>query len=156
MADLAELNIQEKTIGDNRYYVRPFPALMALELLGDLQAVLTGAVGRSISDDVEVGSFLDKKINMGAAIAAIGQQLKGPVLVSFAQRLILEDYISVKRLGKEEPERLSKLLFNNIFQRNLKELFELVFFILEVNYSDFFDGLPDLSGVLTGLVHQRK
>ena len=43
---LAKLNIKSKTIVDYTYYVRPFPPLDALCLLGDLQAVVTSNGGK--------------------------------------------------------------------------------------------------------------
>ena len=76
--ELASFEVKEKKIGDNIFYVRPFPVLQALELLGDLQAVFTTGLEKfDVKDDAQKDgapkSFLEKNVTLGAAIAGIAE-----------------------------------------------------------------------------------
>lgn len=150
--ELASFEYKEKEIGGKSYKVRAMPPLKALELLGDLQAVFTtGLNGKITAEGQEAKSLIDRDINAGAIIAGIGKNLKGPALVGFAQRLINEDYVNVKEAGQEDYERVTAAKFNNIFTGNLKNMFLLMHFILEVNYGDFFESVPSLTGLVEAL-----
>lgn len=160
--DLANYDLKEKEIGGNTFYVRPFAPLIALELLGDLQAVVTTSLEKVEVRDVpnvavddgkqQKKSLFDKDISLGAAIAGIGQNLKGPMLVKFATRILNPEYVSVKLDGKTEAVKLTPAIYNNIFAGRLKDLIELLWFIIvDVNYADFFESTPSLTGLLTAL-----
>lgn len=146
--------MQSREIGANKYFVRPFPPLEALSLLGDLQAVVTSSLG---SAGLEQGdeNLLDKDINLGKLIAGIGGNLKGPVLVGFADRILKKDYVSVQRLTDDSPVRLDRNVFDEVFAGRVSDMLQVMYFVLEVNYSDFFEHLPSLSGVLTGAVTKK-
>ena len=143
--ELANVEIKEKEIGENVYFVRPFPPQKSLELLGDLQAVVTSSLDTAVDkkDDIESNteeeSVLDRNINIGAIISGVGKNLKGPVLVNFANRIINKDFISIKRPSDETPVKLEKNISDNIFAGRLKEMIQLMYFVLEVNYADFFE-----------------
>lgn len=150
MMELANIDVKEKEIAGNKYYVRPFPPQKALELLGDLQAVVTSSFSLAASsngNEDEEASVLERNIDLGAVIAGIGKNLKGPALVVFANRIIDKEYVSVQRPGDESPVKLDKMLSDNVFTGHLKDMLELMYFVLEVNYADFFENLPDLSGI---------
>ena len=100
--------------------------------------------------------MLDRNINIGAIISGVGKNLKGPVLVNFANRIINKDFISIKRPSDETPVKLEKNISDNIFAGRLKEMIQLMYFVLEVNYADFFENLPDLSGILQELGIKMK
>lgn len=153
--ELANFETKEKQIGDNIFYVRALPPLQGIELLGDLQAVFTTGL-----KDVDVNSksngksngnksLLDQNITIGAAIAGIGQNLKGPALVAFTKRLLDPNYVSVKRPGDDTPIRLTPDIYNNIFTGHLSQMLELLYFIVcDVNFDDFFELLPNHTGSL--------
>lgn len=154
--ELATFEYKEKEIGGRIFKVRAMPPLKALELLGDLQAVFTtGLDGKITADGQDDKSLFDKDINAGAIIAGIGKNLKGPALVGFAQRLINEDFVNVKEQGQEEYERVTPAKFNNIFTGSLKNMFLLMHFVLEVNYGDFFESVPSLTGLVEVLGTKR-
>lgn len=130
------MEIKEKMIGDNTYYVRAMNPFEALKLLGDLQRVITTSLGNAAEGE---GEFLDKEVNMGAIVAGIGNKLDGETLMMFADRLIKPEYVSVRMAGESEPSRLNKVKAEEIFTGKIKDMITLMFFIIEVNYSDFFD-----------------
>lgn len=149
---MLEINVQKKQIGDNIYYVRPMPPMMALSLLGDLQAVVTGSLNNNMND---VDGKTD--VNLGALIAGIGGKLNGPTLLSFADRILNKDYVSVDIITNngKETVRLDSVRQEEVFTGHMKDMLTLMWFVLEVNYSDFFDLLPSLSG-LQALTETKK
>lgn len=150
MMELANIDIKEKEIAGNKYYVRPFQPQKALELLGDLQAVITSSfslAAGSTDNEGEAMLALERNIDFGAVIAGIGNNLKGAALVAFANRIIDKEYVSVQRPNDDAPVKLEKMISDNLFTGHLKDMLQLMYFVLEVNYADFFENLPDLSGI---------
>lgn len=145
-------NTVSKKIGENTYYVNPFPPFEAFELLGDLQAVVTSSLcnNKPYDDNDKADDVLDKKINFFAIIGGIGKNLNGKVLVQFADRLLDENYIAVKCKGETEAEKLDEDARNVLFTGHLKEMSEVLLFIIEVNFKDFFDYLKSLFGGAIG------
>lgn len=135
---MLEINVQEKQIGEYRYYARPMPPLMALSLLGDLQKVVTTSLKQESSTDISVGEV----------IAGIGGRLDGSVLMSFAERILNKDYVSVELITERGKETfpLDKLRQEEVFTGHIKDMIEVMWFVLEVNYKDFFGLLQNLSG----------
>ncbi len=159
MMELANIDVKEKEIAGNKYYVRPFQPQKALELLGDLQAVVTSSFSLAASsndNEDEKSSALERNIDFGAVIAGIGQNLKGAALVAFANRIIDKEYVSVQRPGDDGPVKLDKMLSDNVFTGHLKDMLQLMYFVLEVNYADFFENLPDLSGIVQLIGTMKK
>lgn len=153
--ELANLDYKEKEIGGNTFYVRALPPLKSIELLGDLQAVVTtGIKVNVIAPGQENKRWIDKDINFGAIISGIGQNLRGAALVNFTKRLLNEDYVNVKCPGDESPVRLTEAKVNNLFTGKTKDLFALIYFVLEVNYEDFFGSWAGLTGLVQQLLSQ--
>lgn len=153
---LAKFDVKEKKIGEHTYYVRPLPPFPAQALLGDMQAVITTAMKNSTANvDTHVQDLLDAQINVGNIIAGIGQNLKGDVLVKFSHRLLDSDYVSVRvknANGETETVRMTEEVIDQLFTANLTEMLKLLYFIIEVNYGDFFALTPNLSGFLKNAV----
>lgn len=162
--NLANVDVKEKEIGGNTYYVRPFAPFKSLELLGDLQAVITSSFGSAVGTQGEgeedggksITSMLEQNIDVGAIIAGIGKNLKGPALVSFANRIIDKEYVSIKRSTDESPVKFDKNISDNVFSGRLTSMFALMHFVLEVNYADFFENIPDLTGLLQEIGKMKK
>lgn len=140
---MLEINVQKKQIGEHTFYARPMPPLMALSLLGDLQTMVTSSL------DLKTTKEGKTDVNVAALIAGIGSKLNGPALLGFADRILNADYVSVDvmtNVGKETV-KLNKLRQEEIFTGHMKDMLALMWFVLEVNYSDFFGLLPDVSGI---------
>ncbi|MBR2140288.1 MAG: hypothetical protein IJ963_05445 [Phascolarctobacterium sp.] len=148
------MELKSREIGSNKYYVREFPPLEALKLLGDLQAVVTSSLG-SVGIEQDDKPLLEKDINVGSVIAGIGGKLDGATLVGFADRILKKDYVSVQRESDDTPVRLDRNVFDEVFAGRVSEMLQVMYFVLEVNYSDFFGYLPSLSGVLTKLAKKK-
>lgn len=140
---MLEINVQKKQIGEHTFYVRPMPPLMALSLLGDLQAVVTSSLDLNETEDGKTN------VNLAAIINGIGGKLTGPTLLGFADRILNAEYVSVDVITNvgTEAVKLDKLRQEEVFTGHMKDMLTLMWFVLEVNYSDFFDLLPDVSGI---------
>lgn len=143
------MEIKEKQIGENTYYVRAMNPFESLKLLGDLQKVVTTSLGNAAEGD---GNFLDREVNMGAIVAGIGNKLDGETLMMFADRLIKPEYVSVRAAGEAEPTRLNKIKAEELFTGKIKDMIALMFFVIEVNYSDFFDLAQNAFGNMQALL----
>ncbi len=148
---IAKFEVKSKKIGENTYYVRPLPPLKALKLYGDLQKTVTAALKNGLipagaTEDLKE-SLLDSQINIGNIIAQLGENFNGEVLEQYAERLLNEDYVSVKRKGEDEAVMLDEATMNDIFTGNILEMLKVAFFVVEVNFGDFFALIPNLSGV---------
>lgn len=140
---MLEINVQKKQIGEHTFYVRPMPPLMALSLLGDLQAVVTSSLDLNETEDGKTN------VNLAAIINGIGGKLTGSTLLDFADRILNAEYVSVDVITNvgTETVKLNKLRQEEVFTGHMKDMLTLMWFVLEVNYSDFFDLLPDVSGI---------
>lgn len=140
---MLEINVQKKQIGEHTFYVRPMPPLMALSLLGDLQAVVTSSLDLNETEDGKTN------VNLAAIINGIGGKLTGSTLLGFADRILNAEYVSVDVITNvgTETVKLNKLRQEEVFTGHMKDMLTLMWFVLEVNYSDFFDLLPDVSGI---------
>lgn len=148
---VARFDVKNKKIGENTFYVRPLPPLTALRLYGDLQKTLTASLRGGLTTKGESDSItetlLNSDINIGNIIAQLGANFNGEVLTQFTERLLDKDYVSVKPKGETEAVVLDEQMVNELFTGNILEMFKLEFFVIEVNFGDFFDLIPNLSGL---------
>ena len=91
-------------------------------------------------------ALLRAQINVGAILAQLGESFNGAVLTQFSERLLDADYVSVKIKGEEEAVMLTEDVINELFTGKLVDMLKLEKFIIEVNFGDFFDLIPNLSG----------
>lgn len=140
----------EFTQGDNTFYIRPMDPFKALDLLGDLQKTFLPAVGAAFNktefshedkSNLTLAMLLKKNIDFGNGLATLSAAINGTNLTNVLQRILNTEYIAVARNGKT-AEKLDKARLTEIYQGNLKGMFELAWQVLRVNYADFFQMLP--------------
>jgi hypothetical protein len=146
----AKFEVKNRKIGANTFYVRAFPPLQGLKLYGDLQKAITAALkggltSNSGTEDMKE-ALLGAQINIGAILAQLGESFNGEVLAQFSERLLDAEYVSVKIKGEEEAIMLTEDVINELFTGKLVDMLKLEKFIIEVNFGDFFDLIPNLSG----------
>lgn len=154
----AKFEVKNRKIGANTFYVRAFPPLQGLKLYGDLQKAITAALKGGLTSNGETEdmkeALLGAQINVGAIIAQLGESFNGEVLAQFSERLLDAEYISVKIKGEEEAIMLTEDVINELFTGKLVDMLKLEKFIIEVNFGDFFDLIPNLSGFREMLVNK--
>jgi len=144
---------QERILGSNIFYVRPFGAFKAANLSGEVFSLLMPILisiapvvmkGRAKTGTAEeMASVLDvsaEEIAPHLANATAG--ISGDKLELLLRKLLIENNnISVELDGKEGPQPLDKDLANEIFCGDIQDMFILAFDVIKVNYSGFFKKL---------------
>ena len=127
--------------------------MMALGLLGDLQSVVTGALGKSAENTEDV---TNPNINLGEMIAGIGGNLRGAELMAYADRILNKTYVRVEIVTERGTDvvPLDKNYQEEMFTGHIMNMLELMWFVLEVNYKDFFDSMPNLSGIVASIAQK--
>jgi len=116
---------ETRTIGEFQYEVEAFPAGMGLDILAELTALFGEAIGNTEN-------------GMGAATKALVERLDKSAVSIIAQRLIGRN---VKING--QPMQ-GETTFDHHFACNYKQLVDVISFVLEFNYQDFFVGLKTM------------
>ena len=130
------IRTEEKTIGDMVFHVTTFPATTGLLIKYRLLELL-GPMLESLKVDSK--DILEAKVTpsaMGAVIIALTKKLPPESFVSLVKELTGKTVVTVEG---ETPKLLDKNNFDIVFSDNYDSLYELVAFILEVNYRSFFD-----------------
>ncbi len=140
---MLEINVQEREIGGRKYYARPMPPLVGAELLGDLQTVLTTAASQKNDGNMDM--------SFGAIICGVGKNLNGKALVGFAERILNKNYVSVEVETNRGTDvvQLDKNMQEEIFTGHIELMLQVMWFVLEVNYNDFFGWVLKLLGFQT-------
>ena len=154
--------VQEFTVGENTFYITPFPALEAVRISGELANMLAPLLSAILPLAKGLGdkgfSVLD--VDMGDVARAMnGLHFSGEDLEKMVKNLLLKKNIGVEyedEDGETESAFLDKELLNDIFCGNIDELFMLCWHVINVNYGGFFTmlGAPfgssgDASDILT-------
>lgn len=148
-----------KTISENTFYIRPFPAFRAANLMGEISSViaplvsvLTPFLGAKSSE-----TPLDMDINDAApAIAGAFSSISGDKLETLIKKLLVKyGNITVEYFGETEAERLTEDAANEIFCGEAQDMFMLAFEVIRINYNGFFKKLGSLFGSVTELTAKR-
>ena len=150
---LKQLEPTVRKVGDNVFYITPFPAFRAANLSGELASVLaplSGVVAAVMSGtDGETFNFMDldvKKVADGMSGCA---ELSGDKLEAVMKKLLLGGHISVEftdESGEKSMEKLDIDLANEIFCGEIQDMYVLCFHVIQLNFNGFFKRLAALSG----------
>ena len=152
-----------ESIGDYNFYIRPFPALTAANMTGDLAGLVTpllGAlaplVGKQLSK--EDGKVMDTEVeDVAPAIAGAFSSLTGDKLENLMKKLLVNSKnISYEGIDDEKPQVLTYDALNEIFCGNVQDMFILAFKVIKLNYSGFFGKLTSRFGSLAGLAEKLE
>lgn len=139
----------EKKVGENTFYIRPFPAFTAANISGELISVLAPAVaglaplamGASDSDgDVD---FMNLDV---AAFSGAISGLSGDKVENLLKKLLTKhDNISVETA--DGVKRLDNDLANEIFCGSAQDMFVLAVEVINVNFKGFFKKISGQFGL---------
>lgn len=128
-----------KTIGNNRFYIRPFPAFTAAKMTGDLAGVaapLLAAIAPLV-----VKKTLDADISeVAPAMSGAFSGFSGEKLEHLSTELLVaHGNISVSPGGDDSQNtQLTMDLANDLFCGEIDEMFMLMYEVIKVNFSGFF------------------
>lgn len=164
---LRQTEPKKETIGNYNFYIKPFPAMVAANLTGDLASMLTPMlaaliplVGNESSKDEESesdGGLMDIDVNQAAeAMAKSMDGLSGKRVESMMKKLIVT-YKNVvvefpefdendAETGEYEQEVLDMDLANEIFCGEVQDMFILAFYVIRMNFNGFFKKLAGRFG----------
>lgn len=153
------MEVIEKTIGENTFYIKKFPAFTAAKISGDLMNMLAPLVGAFLpslmSRSGEAGNIMNMDIEtaMPTFMEALGG-LSGDK-VEYLLKKLLTDYGNISVQGPDTDNRTQKLdydLANEIFCGEVDYMYRLAFEVIKLNYDSFFKnfGVPSGNPLATG------
>lgn len=135
-----QAEVYEVTLGDNTYYLRPFPAFKTAFMAGELSTTLGPLLSAFVPLIATKVNSLDTEISaMAPAIVTAFSSLSGDKLERLLKNLLINyKNIAVDIEGKSEPEVLTESLCDELFCCNAQDMFLLAFFVIKYNFSGFF------------------
>lgn len=149
---MKQFDVKEKEIGGNKFFIRPFPALVAANISGDLAAAVVpilGAIAPLASKINGSANLLD--MNAEEAMPVITEaaaNLSGDRIEYLMKKLLINHMnISVEIAGSQQTETLAEDLLNEIFCGDIQDMFLLAFEVIRINFAGFFGKLGSQYGV---------
>ena len=145
---LKQMEAQKVNIGDNTFYIKPFPAFKAANITGDLASVLSPLIG-VIAPLVGNGDLMDIDVNKAAEALSGSTAINGDKLESLMSKLLLGENIVIEYEdddGKTHQEMLNRDLADEVFCGNVQDMFVLCVYVIKLNFNGFFERLATLSG----------
>lgn len=129
---------KEKEINGNSYSVVQFPARQALKIKTRLFKLLGPSLTTLVNSlDKGLDSNLDENV-LSKAVSLLVNKLDSDEVISLILELLSETYLNKTRIN------VSK--FDQHYAGNFNELYQALFFVLEVNYGDFLGGMFTMKG----------
>lgn len=164
MARLRQTEPKKETIGDYNFYIKPFPAMVAANLTGDLASLLTPVltallplVGKDGEESEGDGGLLDVDVDQAAASMAKSMEGFSGKRVESMMKKLLVTYknvaVEVPELDEDdtptggyEQEVLDMDIVNEIFCGEVQDMFVLAFYVIRLNFNGFFKKLAGRFG----------
>ena len=149
-----------KAIGDNTFYIRPFPAFTAANISGELVKMLSPAVGAiasaiGVSGNAKEAAADVMSMDIDEVAPKLGDALSGlsgDNLERLMKKLLI-DYRNVSVEGECTEGKaviLTYDLANEVFCADLQDMFVLCIEVVKVNFSGFFSKIAGQFGSLQG------
>lgn len=146
-----QAEVQEVQIGDNFFYLRPFPAFKSVHMTGELSK-LAGPLLAALVPLMDKDSSLDSNISeIIPTISPTFNALSGDNLERIMKELLTNNRnISVDIEGENSPEILTNALADELFCCDTQDMFILAFYVIKYNFSGFFSKLESRFGKAFG------
>lgn len=151
---MKRMEVTEKQIGENTFYLKPFPAFTAANISGELAALITPMIsglapfftGKSL-EQVMTMEMEDAMPAFSDAFSA----LSGDKVERLMKKLLIDHKnISVDNPETGKTEVLDLDLANEVFCGDVQDMFLLCFEVIKINFSGFFKKLGAQFGNLRG------
>lgn len=153
---MKRMEVTEKQIGENTFYLRPFPAFTAANISGELASLITPMI--SGLAPVFAGKSMDQVMTMEMedampAFSDAFSALSGDKVERMMKKLLVDhENISVDTPETGKTEVLNLDLANEVFCGDVQDMFLLCFEVIKINFSGFFRKLGAQFGDLRGLM----
>jgi hypothetical protein len=149
---MKQMETTKKKIGDNTFYIKPFPAFTSANITGLLAKTIGPLIG-GLGGLVKNGSTADEIMNSDMedvlpVVASALSEIEPDRLENLIRKLCVE-YKNVSVCGEttdNEVELLTYDLANEIFCGELMDMIKLCVEVCKVNFSGFFSKLNVQSG----------
>lgn len=145
---LRQMESKKVKIGENNFFIKPFPAFKAANLTGELASVLSPLLG-AMAPLVGDGDLAEMDMNKAAEALAGSVMIDGDRLEVLMKKLLLGGNIVIQYEddnGEEQQEKLDKDLADEVFCGNVQDMFVLCVHVIKLNFNGFFEKLATLSG----------
>lgn len=153
---LKQMETTKIKVGDNDFYIKPFPAFKAANLTGELASVLSpllGAIAPLVGESNGVDSIMDmdvEKVGEKMAEGVMGNiNISGDKIEGLMRKLLLGGNIVIEyedENGETQQEKLDKDLADEVFCGSVQDMFVLCVHVIKLNYKSFFEKIANLSG----------
>ena len=138
---MKQLTAKETTVGGKVFYIKPFPAFKAAGISGELFSTLGPIIGSVLP--MLSGNWMDTKVE---DLAASMSTLNGDNVEQVARNLLTRyGNVSVSN-GDSGTMLLTEELANETFCGEVENMFVLMFEVIKVNYTGFFEKVLHLYG----------
>lgn len=145
---LKQMESKKVKVGDNEFYIKPFPAFKAANLTGELASVLSPLLG-ALAPLVGEGDLMDMDVNKAAEALAGSAIINGDQLEALMKKLLLGGNIVIEyedEEGETQQDVLDKDLADEVFCGNVQDMFVLCVHVIKMNFNGFFKKVATLSG----------
>lgn len=155
---MKQMEVTEKRIGENAFYIKPFPAFVAANLSGELVALLAPILG-SLAPLFGTDEANVMEVELGDALPSLSKafsSLSGDKFERIMRKLLIDSKnISVEGEATDnEVKLLSYDLANEVFCGEIEEMYLLCFEVIKLNFGGFFKKLGTQSGSLQGMLQK--
>lgn len=146
-----QLKTTEKVIGDNHFYIRPFPAFTAANISGELAAVLSPMLGGLVAligadsgeekDKKKSTNFLDTDVEDAVPVLAKSfSGLSGDKFESLMKKLLCDHKnISVEsEVTDGQVVIMDYDIANEVFCGDVQDMYILCWEVIKINFAGFF------------------
>lgn len=155
---MKQMEVVEKRIGENTFYLRPFPAFVAANISGDLAAVISpilGSLTPLLGGSGKNGNILD--IEVEDALPALSTAFNGLSGDKF-ERLMKKLLVDHKNISVEAEATGGQVAImdyataNEVFCGDVQDMYILCWEVIKLNFSGFFKKLGAQFGNLQGVI----
>lgn len=153
---MKQMNTTEVKIGDYTFLIKPFPALKAARLTGDLVNLVAPIIG-AFSSVGDKESIMDVDLEEAApAISRAFNAIDGDKIEPLLKTFLINDRNIIVTGSGTEGEILTEDIANEIFCTDIQDMFLLAFEVIKVNYKGFFKKAGNLSGKAEAVVAKAR
>lgn len=146
---LRQAKTTKEKIGDNTYYIKPFPAFKSANISGELVSVLAPLLSAIVPLVSGNGSIADVDINEAATALMKCATINGEKVETLTKLLLLGGHITVEyenENGDVASDRLDEDLVNELFCGSVQDMFVLCIHVIRINFGGFFAKMQIPSG----------
>ena len=150
---MKRLEAHKRTIGGAVYYIRPFPAMKAAAISGELAAIAAPLLGAllPLAGKAGGGNALDLQIEDAApAVGDAFNSLSGDKVERLLNKLLIEQRNISYEGENGELSVLTEDDADEIFCGEVQDMYLLAFEVIKINFNGFFKRLGGQFGKAAG------